>query len=208
MSDPATISTFALAVSVASFTVSSFVAWLTFFRSGTVKMTRPATIYFGPDSPPSGKPPPKVFLRALIFATSKRGRIVENMYVNLKRNETSQNFNIWVYGNEKLVRGSGIFVGETGVEANHHFLTPKENNSFSFVEGMYSLTVYAKLLGDFSSKVLLSQEIEITRDLALELQNTKIGVYFDWGPDSARYIPHIETHKRKVDMSNAIRLMD
>jgi hypothetical protein len=44
------------------------------------------------------------------------------MYVALSRNETRQNFNIWVYGAEKkLVRGSGLFVGETGVEANHHF---------------------------------------------------------------------------------------
>jgi hypothetical protein len=78
----------------------------------------------GPDTPrASDEPPlPKVFLRTLLFLTSKRGRVIECMYVALSRNETRQNFNIWVYGAEKkLVRGSGLFVGETGVEANHHF---------------------------------------------------------------------------------------
>jgi hypothetical protein len=40
-----------------------------------------------------------------------------------------RNFNIWVYSTEKLVRGSGLFVGETGVEANHHFLAPRNAGS-------------------------------------------------------------------------------
>ena len=68
------------------------------------------------------------------------------MHVALSRNETHQNFNIWVYGEEKLVRGSGLFVGETGVAANHHFLTPKDGSTFSFTEGNYRLEVFAHLL--------------------------------------------------------------
>jgi hypothetical protein len=62
---------------------------------------------------------PKVYLRTLLFSTSKRGRVVESMHVALSRNEMHQNFNIWVYGErEKLVRGSGLFIGETGIAAN------------------------------------------------------------------------------------------
>jgi hypothetical protein len=58
------------------------------------------------------------------------------MHVALSRNETHQNFNIWVYGERgKLVRGSGLFVGETGIAADHHFLTPEDGNSFRFTEG-------------------------------------------------------------------------
>jgi hypothetical protein len=205
MSDPTTISTFALAVSAASFAVSSFVAWLTFFRSGTVEMTQPTTIFFGPDGGiGDAQKPPKVFLRSLLFATSKRGRIIENMYVSLKRNETTQNFNIWTYGNGKIVRGSGIFVGETGVEANHHFLTPKEDMNFKFIEGKYTLTVYAKLLGDTASKVLLAQELEITRYIAIELQNPKAGLYFDWSPDSAHYSSHLDIYQERADPSDLL----
>jgi hypothetical protein len=88
-------------------------------------MTQPTVIFFGPDTPRAREdtPLPKVFLRTLLFSTSKRGRVIESMHVALSRNETHQNFNIWVYGDEKLVRGSGLFVGETGVAATHHFLT-------------------------------------------------------------------------------------
>jgi hypothetical protein len=102
-------------ISILAFAVSAITAWLTLFRGGTVKMTQPTVIFFGPDSSRSQELAlPKVYLRTLLFATSKRGRVIEGMYIALSRNETRQNFNIWVYGDEKLVRGSGLFVGETG----------------------------------------------------------------------------------------------
>lgn len=130
-----------VAISVLALCVSAVTAWLTLFRRGTVKMTQPTIIFFGPDKPrsPDEPPLPKVFLRALLFATSKRGRIVESMHVALSRNETQQNFNIWVYGDERLVRGSGLFIGETGIVANHHFLAPTDGSSFRFTEGRYRM---------------------------------------------------------------------
>jgi hypothetical protein len=114
--------------------ISSLTAWLTLLRRGKVKLTQPTVIYFGPDRPrgKEERAPPKVYLRALLFATSKRGRVIESMHVTLARNEASQTFNIWVYGDDRLVRGSGLFVGETGVAANHHFLAPRrERHSIS-----------------------------------------------------------------------------
>src|SRR3984957_17161046 len=107
MSDP-----FSITVSVLALAVSAVTAWLTLFRRGTVKMTQPTVIFFGPDTPRSHSdtPLPKVYLRTLLFSTSKRGRVIESMHVALSRNETHQNFNVWVYGERgKLVRGSGIF---------------------------------------------------------------------------------------------------
>ena len=188
---------FAAIISVLALTVSSVTAWLTLFRRGTVSMTQPTVIYFGPDASPASeaKPPPKVFLRMLLFSTSKRGRIVESMHASLTRNETRQNFNIWVYGDDKLVRGSGLFVGETGVVANHHFLTPKDGNSFRFVEGEYTLVVFAKLLGDKAAMRLATLKLVITRENATALQEAANGLYFDWGPDAGRYIPHIEVRR-------------
>src|SRR5579863_3245127 len=135
-------------ISVLALAVSSVTAWLTLFRRGTVKMTQPTVIFLGPDTPRAREdtPLPKVFLRTLLFSTSKRGRVIESMHVALSRNETHQNFNIWVYGDDKLVRGSGLFVGETGVAANHHFLAPNDGNAFAFTEGRYKLEVFARLL--------------------------------------------------------------
>jgi hypothetical protein len=114
------------------------------------------------------------------------------MYVALSRNESLQNFNIWGYGDDKLVRGSGLFVGENGFAANHHFLAPRDSSSFRFIEGRYKLEVFARLLGDKTQTRLFSQGLEITRDLAMSLSEPTAGLFFDWGPDSFRYLPHID----------------
>lgn len=181
-------------ISVLALCMSAVTAWLTLFRRGTVKMTQPTVIYFGPDTPRSRDeaPLPKVYLRTLLFATSKRGRVVESMHVALSRNETHQNFNIWVYGDERLVRGSGLFVGEAGISANHHFLAPRDGSSFRFTEGRYRMDVFAQLLGDRERMMLFSQTLEIPREVAAQLAEPDCGLYFDWGPDSSCYLSHID----------------
>ena len=161
MADP-----IALTVSVLALVVSSVTAWLTLFRRGTVKMTQPTSIFFGPDSPRAsdGIALPKVYLRTLLFSTSKRGWVVESMARCAFAKREASDFNIWVYGErEKLVRGSGLFVGETGVVANHHFLTPNDGSSFRFTEGTYRLDVFAHILEDQKATLLFSQRLEISR---------------------------------------------
>jgi hypothetical protein len=191
MADPlsTTISLLALAVSSAT-------AWLTLVRRGEVKMTQPTVIFFGPDGgrPPNRGSRPKVFLRTLLFSTSKRGRVIESMHVRLTRSETRQNFNIWVYGEGKLVRGSGLFVGETGVATNHHFLLPEDAAHFRFVAGAYHLEVFARVLGDRHHRLLFAQTLLVSEQTALALDNDNNGLYFDWGPDSSQYHSHIEQH--------------
>lgn len=191
----------ATTISVLALAVSSATAWLTLFRRGTVMMTQPTVIYFGPDKGhwKERRAPPKVFLRALLFSTAKRGRVIESMHVTLARNEARQTFNIWVYGESKLVRGSGLFVGETGIAANHHFLAPPDGTAFSFLEGTYRLELYAQILGDRGPKRLLSQHLDITRDLGAALAQPGAGLYFDWGPESGRYLPHIEMREPELD---------
>lgn len=181
-------------ISVLALSVSAVTAWLTLFRRGTVNMTQPTVIFFGPDS----ETQPKVFLRALLFASSKRGRVVQSMHVALSRNETHQNFNIWVYGDERLVRGSGLFVGETGVATNHHFLLPKDG-SYQFTEGQYRLDVFAELVGDSKRKLLFSQRLEISASIAAQLAEPQAGLYFDWGPDSSRYLPYVDKKPPRPD---------
>jgi hypothetical protein len=211
MADPVatTTSILALVVSSLALAVSSVTAWLTFFRRGTVRMTQPTVIYLGPDALrfPDATPQPKIYIRTLLFSTSKRGRIIESIHVNLARNETRQNFNIWVHGDDKLVRGSGLFVGETGVSANHHFLTPKDGGEFRFVEGRYALEVHAKLLGDDAARCLLSQSLEISREHAIALQDPGTGLYFDWGPDSGRYIPYIDKRPPSPDVDDLLKII-
>ena len=89
-----------------------------------------------------------------------------------------------------MLRGSGLFVGETGVVADHHFVLPSDAQ-FSFVEGVYRLEIIAEIVGDKAPTTLWTQTLDVTRDLATGLQDHHTGVYFDWGPDSRRYIPHL-----------------
>lgn len=172
-------------------------------------MTQPTIIFFGPDGS-TGKGvagPPKVYLRTLLFSTSKRGRVIQSMHVSLRRNETLQNFNIWFHGDDKFVRGSGLFVGETGVAANHQFLAPRDGNVFHFIEGRYQLEVFAHLLGDHDAKVLFSQDLEISAEISAQLTAPDAGLYFDWGPDSSRYLTHVETRPPSLDATDFLRLL-
>jgi hypothetical protein len=128
------------------------------------------------------------------------------MYIALSRNETQQNFNIWVYGDEKLVRGSGLFVGETGIAANHHFLAPRDGSSSHFTAGRYRMIVFAQLLGDRERTLLFSQSLEISPEIASQLAGSDHGLYFDWGPDSSRYFPHID--KRPLPNEDFLELIN
>ncbi|HWX66036.1 MAG TPA: hypothetical protein VNZ27_06335 [Rhodanobacter sp.] len=181
-------------VSAAALVVSIATAWLTLFRRGTLKMTRPAVVYFGADGPltPGERIPRKVHLRSLMYSTGKRGCVVESMYVTLHRGESRQTFNIWVYGDEKLSRGSGLFVGEPGVVCNHHFLLPADGTQFQFLAGEYQLDVFASLVGHAVPQNLCSIKLALPDALARELQTPENGVYFDWGPDSGQYFVHVK----------------
>jgi hypothetical protein len=90
-------------------------------------------------------------------------------------------------------------VGETGVAANHHFLAPKDGSSFVFAAGHYKLEVFARLLGDKAQKLLYTQTLEISRDVGTHLAEPGTGVYFDWGPDSGRYLSHVENRPPSQD---------
>ncbi len=181
----------AFVVSLAAFVISSVTMWLTLLRKGAVCMTQPSQIYFGPDG--GHKKSAKVFLCTLLYSTSKKGRVIENLYIRIKRGESQQNFNIWVYGSDKFLRGSGLFVGETGLATNHHFLLPADTEAYEFKAGEYTLEVYVRLIGDNENKLLYKTALSISPQEATQLKEGDKGIYFDWGPDSNRYHSHIDS---------------
>jgi hypothetical protein len=178
-----------VAISVLSLAISGLVAWLTLLRTGIVKMTQPTIIFFGPDG---DKGTPKVFLRTLLYSSANRGCIVENMFVRLQRGESLQTFNIWVYGDRPLARGSGLFVGPQGIACNHHFLLPKNGSTFQFLEGDYTVTVYATLVGRKNALQLQEIKVALPEKDASAMKSRGAGTYFDWGPDSSRYHTHVD----------------
>lgn len=181
-------------LSAAALSVSATTAWLTLFRRGRVQMTQPTVIFFGLDGgrPPHRGPKAKVFLRTLLFSPAKRGSLVESMYITLQRESVSQSFNVWVYGDgERLSRGSGLFIPETGIATNHHFLLPENIARFDFVVGDYLLRVFAKTVGERTPRLMFSQTLAVTPEIEEGLAEFA-GVYFDWSADVAAYTPHLE----------------
>lgn len=179
-------------LSVIALVVSMITMWLTLLRKGTVRMTTPTQIYFGPDS--GGSNSSKVYFRTLLYATSKKGRVIENFYVRLKRGESKHNFNIWVYDpDHKLTRGSGLYVGETGIAAFHHFLLLKDAEKYNFQGGQYTLEVYVRLVGDKADKLLHTTTLSISEFETKQMAQQNKGIYFDWEPDSKQYHTHVDT---------------
>jgi hypothetical protein len=187
-----TVAPLALAVAIVSLAVSMLTAWPTLLRKGKIRMTQPTVIYFGPDGGPKTEGPlEKVFLRTLLYSTSKRGRIIENMFVRLHRGETRQNFNIWAYGDKSLSRGSGLFVPESGLATNHHFLLPPDGASFQFAMGSYRLEIFANEVGARSSRLLCGVNLEVSTENSKAMNQSGEGLFFDWGPDAGRYFAHV-----------------
>jgi hypothetical protein len=192
------ISIISIVVSVLALIVSAVTAWLTLIHKGRIKMSQPTQIYFGPER--HSKTACKVFFCTLLYVTGKRGHVIENMFVRLRRGETQQNFNIWVYGDADLRRGSGLFIPETGLTTNHHFLLPPDGTTFQFLPGYYSLDVFATEIRHkvFATEIRRKPELlfsvgplEITQELFNQFNKPGCGLYFDWGPDAGRYFARV-----------------
>lgn len=183
----------AIAISSVALLVSSVTAWLTLLHRGDLLMTQPTVVFLGPDGGrrEGEKPHLKVFLRTLIYSTSSKGQTLESMHVNLQRGESRQNFSIWVYGDDRLVSGSGLHVGPNGVAHNHHFLLPSDGADFRLLPGLYTVRVFAKRVTDREPVQLAHVLLEISESQAKELESDA-GIYFDWGPDQQAYHSHVE----------------
>jgi hypothetical protein len=180
-----------LIISTLALLTSGGTAWFTLLRRGTVKMTQPTVIFFGPDGH-SKRDSQKIFLRTLVFSTAKRNHIIESMFVRLQHGKFTQDFNIWVYGDKDMARGSGISVGEQGVVCNHHFLLLKDGDNYPFSSGEYTLQIFAKILNQKKPLRLFQQTLSISIQEAEVLKRENVGIYFDWIPDSAKYHSHVE----------------
>jgi len=138
----------ALTISIISLIISGITFWLTKIRKGTLKMTRPSIICFLGQNRTDE---PKVFIRTLLYSTSDQGQHIQNMFARISVGEKSQDFNIWAYGDNGLVRGSGLFVSKTGVSIYHHFLLPK-NEKWEFIDGNYKIELFAETVAKKNRK--------------------------------------------------------
>lgn len=161
-------------------------------------MTRPSLIFFGYDTSP-GRPDPKIFLRGLLFSTSKRGQLIENLYVRLTRGESVQNFSAWFYGEtNKLSVGGGLFVGADGVATNHHFVMAPDQHGFVFQSGHCKIQLFGNVVGQHNASLLFEADLDLTTDQAEALGSVESGIHFNWGPQSQKYYAHIDKRPERL----------
>src|SRR5579872_954420 len=134
-----------LIVSVLSLALSGIVALYTLVWRGRLKMAQPTFLAFSYDWVDDIEVP-KVVVRALVYATGKRGILIENMFLNLHSDGREQSFGIWGLTEGKLDRGAGLFASETGTVNYHHF-SAAEWGDFKFDLGDYKVVVYAIVVG-------------------------------------------------------------
>lgn len=181
-------------LSCLSLLVSVTVAWLTLFRRGNLYMTKPVQIAFLSEN---GRRP-KVFLRTLLYATGKRGYVIEGLYVKLRRRGEDHTFAFWGYGeHEEFKVAGGLRIGEDGVVSNHHFLQTGEGNHFYFDSGDYEIRVYARIVNVSSARLMHKASVTLSEEHATQMHIRTNGVLFTWDPDAERYTPSLYSRERK-----------
>jgi len=113
---------------------------------------------------------PKVYIRTLLFRTAKRGHVIESLHAVLLDGSARRSFGIWVHGDDSLVRGSGLFVGERGVASAHHFLLP-DGVDHQFEPGRCTVEIYVTTLGSRKAHRLWALQLEISAEMASALNS-------------------------------------
>ena len=180
-------------VSVAALAISLFTLWFTVLRRGTVKSTHPAFVAVRYDFVGKSFPQAKIFLRTLLFSTGKRGRVVESLFLRVHGDDREAEFSFWGMGDKDLVRGSGLFVPETGIVTNHHFNPLNAEELFLFKPGTYHIELVAKLLGRRALTPLWKIPLQIPAGAFGDDIAPDEAVYFNWSPEQGRYVASVET---------------
>lgn len=190
-----------IAISLLALVVSGFTAWLTLFSRGQIRMTKPSYVCFSYDN---GRKPryldevipqvAKIFLRSVIYTTGQRGHVVENMFVNVQRGMEKQVFNIWGHTVDgELSRGSGLFVGPTGVTENHHFNPITALPQQFFIPGDYQLDVFAVLAGKKKPVRLSILKLTVPENARHDMLRGDARISFNWEQEKNAYHAHVDT---------------
>lgn len=104
-------------------------------------------------------------------------------------------FDFWAYGDkERISRGSGLFVGQTGVVHDNHFmLRPEAAEGFLFWPGAYRIEVFAGILGARRPQKLMEVSFSVDAQQSAELvQMIDAGMFFDWDAEAHSYRGHVD----------------
>lgn len=163
-------------------------------------MSRPTSIYLGWCEPfdAEGSQVLMIAFPALLFCTSRSGRVIESMYGEVKSPNSRELFDVWRYGDESVSWGGGLRIKFDGVGLTHYLIIGDNVDQYQFAPGEYELSIYAKYSQSSIKKkpiYLAKLMIELSTEHAKEITD-KGGKQFDWKPNESKYIPHKRPCKR------------
>jgi hypothetical protein len=185
-------------VSAVALVVSLFTLWFSVLRRGTVQSTHPSFIAFRYDFVGKKVPQAKIFFRALLFSTGKRGQVIESLFLRVCESSRHTEFSFWGLGDKDLIRGSGLFVPETGVATNHHFNPVDSEAMFLFSGGSYSLELVAKLVGKERLLSLWNVTVEMPAGVYGSTIARETAVFYSWSAEQRCYIASVENRSGSV----------
>ncbi len=150
---------------------------------------------------------PKVFLRTLLYATGKRGYVIEGLYVKLKHGNVNHTFGFWGYGERNnLMPAGGLQIGEAGAAYNHHFLEIDPSADFEFLTGQYELSVYARIVGKSAARLLCKVSLRLSADYSPAMAERMSGILFTWDPDLKEYRASLSDRPSRLTHDQGIGL--
>jgi hypothetical protein len=180
-------------VSAIALAISIYTLWFTILHRGTVRSTHPSFIAFRYDFVGTKVPLAKIFLRTLLVSTAKRGQVIESLYLRVREGSRSAEFSFWGHGDKELVRGSGLFIPETGVATNHHFNPLDTETVFLFSGGTYTLELVAKLIGCERPQSLWCIDLEVPAGVFGTTIAHDKAIYFSYSPGKKCFLATVES---------------
>ncbi|HZQ01874.1 MAG TPA: hypothetical protein VFB13_20185 [Reyranella sp.] len=188
-SDASALALVGVVFSFLSLGVSGTTAYYTWLRRGRLGMTKPTLVSFGYEA--GNRPTARIFLRTLLYSTSPHGRMVERMFAKLVRDGEEQVFGIWGHGwTTELSPGSGLFVSQAGISANHTFTLSASKPAYDFAAGDYMVRVFAQQPGEANASLL--SEVKVTVDAAMaRALDQRTAVLFELDPETQKYLGQV-----------------
>jgi len=179
-------------VSIVALGLSLFTLWFTVLRRGSIRCTRPSFVAIRYDFVNKPLAQAKVFFRALLFSTGKRGVVIEQLFLRVSEGGRHTEFSFWGYGDDKLMRGSGLFVPETGMATNHHFNPTDVDTLFRFSGGTYSFELLVSLVGRKRLVSLWSVQLEVPEGVFDHSIAVNKAIFYNWSPQTHAYVVSVE----------------
>jgi hypothetical protein len=125
-----------------------------------------------------------------------RGAVIEGMYLKVSHQNLEKIFSFWGYAETKeIVPGSGLYVPQAGVGANHHFVLSVDSQEYEFKTGHYSIEVFARMVARRSPLKLSTVELDLSEQEATSLLSHHKGVLFQLKPDLEKYVGDIDERR-------------